>query len=452
MTQNNRANRLSEIATLPGEDRRARLLQALDAYDDALRFRRPENAPLDYATTQINLSLLFTRLASLQGGDRLHYLVAGFASAQEGARFFQALHHAPYARSANDQLRQTIGEIITAGKELAQTSRWHELLNLADELDKALPLEDRRDAVSNQEDSSAAQLHNGYGILRDARTSYHAATASRDDQISQAVATAKSVSVLFRELAGIGRDKAEHDYARSLGSLELAREIDRETGRAFHLAQWVRDVTGVEFVELEDADEWSPRVAHLVHLAARYERDENWEGAIGAYQQACELAGTARSDKELARSAEVGFRLALCLKQAGRWTEALKQQETNVAAYKKLDDVMGKANAYMEIGHIYQMMNLYDPALLYYGEAYYLYRQAAEEAGDEDTRQTTRRGMANAKESLGNLEFQLKLLPGGMTDLEEARALYLDLGMPGKAAIIARTLEDTPVMQGGRHA
>ncbi len=41
MTQNNRATLLSEIASLPGEDRRARLLAALAAYDEALLFRGP---------------------------------------------------------------------------------------------------------------------------------------------------------------------------------------------------------------------------------------------------------------------------------------------------------------------------------------------------------------------------------------------------------------------------
>jgi tetratricopeptide (TPR) repeat protein len=241
-------------------------------------------------------------------------------------------------------------------------------------------------------------------------------------------------------------------YATALRALEQARLNDRRTGEAFHLTQWVRDVTGFEFVELEDADEWPPRVTYLVHLAARHELDQNWEAAIYAYQQTCELLDHAGSDQGLARSAEVGFHLALCLKQAGRWSEALKQQEANAAAYKKLGNPEGKANAYMEIGHIYQMMNLYDPALLYYGEAYYLYRQVAEEAEDETTRQTAQQGMANAKESLGNLEFQLKVLPKGIADLEDARKLYLDLDMPSKAAIIAQTLEDAQVTQGGHHA
>lgn len=44
-----RANLLSDLASLPGEDRRQRLSDALAAYDDALRFRRPDNAPYSKA-------------------------------------------------------------------------------------------------------------------------------------------------------------------------------------------------------------------------------------------------------------------------------------------------------------------------------------------------------------------------------------------------------------------
>ncbi len=70
MTQNNRANILSDLATLPGEDRRERLYAALAAYDDALRYRRPDNAPLDYATTQNNRANILSELATLPGEDR----------------------------------------------------------------------------------------------------------------------------------------------------------------------------------------------------------------------------------------------------------------------------------------------------------------------------------------------------------------------------------------------
>ena len=67
-TQNNRAVLLSDLASLPGEDRGARLRQALTAYDEALALRR--DVPLDYAQTQNNRAVLLRDLASLPGEDR----------------------------------------------------------------------------------------------------------------------------------------------------------------------------------------------------------------------------------------------------------------------------------------------------------------------------------------------------------------------------------------------
>lgn len=238
-------------------------------------------------------------------------------------------------------------------------------------------------------------------------------------------------------------------YDQALQALETARQVDKATGRVFELAKWVREASGYEFVELEEADRWPPRLAYLVHLAGRYERDENWAAAIDAYRQARALLDPNKGEEELRRYTELGFRLGLCLKQDGRWPEALEQQEENVSGYKELGNPYGKASAYLEIGHIYEMMNIYDLALLYYGEAYYLYQQAIEEDRDEAVCQLAQRGMADAKEALGDLEFQLKVLPQALTDLEEAAKLYITLDMPGKAAIIRQTLERAQVPAGG---
>jgi tetratricopeptide (TPR) repeat protein len=69
-TQNNRANLLRDLASVPGEDRGARLREALAAYDAALRYRTPETVPLDYAMTQNNRAVLLSDLASVPGEDR----------------------------------------------------------------------------------------------------------------------------------------------------------------------------------------------------------------------------------------------------------------------------------------------------------------------------------------------------------------------------------------------
>ncbi len=239
------------------------------------------------------------------------------------------------------------------------------------------------------------------------------------------------------------------EYGRALQALELARQVDKATGGALEMAKWVREASCYEFVELEEVDRWPLRLAHLVHLAARYERDENWPAVIDTYRQARALLDHHKGEEELTRYTELGFRLGLCLKQDGRWLEASKQQEENVTGYKKLGKPYGKASAYLEMGHIYQMMNVHDLALLYYGEAYYLYQKASEEAREEAVRWSAQRGMADAKESLGNLEFQLKLFPRFLSDLVEAEKLYITLGMPGKAVIMRQTLESAQEPAGG---
>ena len=446
-TQNNRALLLSDLASLQGEDRSLRLDQALAAYDEALRFSRPENAPLDYAQTQNNRASLLIQLAALPGKDRRHYLFVAFSHAWEAGKLFSAMQHMSYEQLAVTQILKILQEIVLDGKGLAQRRKWDDLLNLTQQFEEMLSL--KSGTARYQGGQRSPDVH----MVREARASYQVDQVDGSNTILTTIRLAGETLNVLQEIASMGIiGTLRNKYSEALRVLELAREVDRQTGEAFQLAQWVRDVTGFEFVELEEADEWPPQVAHQMHLAARYERNQDWKAAISAYQQARELLGKAQSDKELARVTEVGFRLALCLKQTGRWTEALKLQEANAAAYKELGDVAGKANAYMEIGHIYQMMNLYDLALLYYGEAYYLYGQFAEEATDEPTRQTAQQGMANAKESLGNLEFQLKMLPKSVADLEDARKLYLDLGRPGKAALITQTLEEAMSQQGGRHA
>jgi tetratricopeptide (TPR) repeat protein len=342
------------------------------------------------------------------------------------------------------------GGVVEFGKRLVAQGRYHDTLHLTTRLTEEVERIER-DANRVYESPLSPKEAEIHRIFRESPPTYQ--TLIRYDQ--QVLETVGLIKSILSVIAGVATARIDgvptQDYDAALQALELGRQVDKTTGQAFHLAQWVRETSGVEIVELEDAEDWPPRVAYLVHLAARHERDENWQAAIGIYRQACEILSSAKSQKELARSSEIGFRLALCLKQAGRWSEALKQQEANIAAYRKLGDSAGKANAYMEIGHIYQMMNLFDPALLYYGEAYYLYLQAAEKPGDEASRRSARHGMANAKESLGNLEFQLKVLPKGGSDLEQARQLYLDLGIPGKAAIIGQTLETAQAISGGKH-
>ncbi|MFN8523566.1 MAG: hypothetical protein U0821_10765 [Chloroflexota bacterium] len=94
---------LRDLAGEGGEDRRARLEEALGAYAEALRFRTAERAPLQYATTQNNRGNVLRDLAGEGGEDRRARLEEALGAYAEALRFCTAEHrpreHANVSRS-----------------------------------------------------------------------------------------------------------------------------------------------------------------------------------------------------------------------------------------------------------------------------------------------------------------------------------------------------------------
>ena len=95
-----RATLLSAIAALPDEDRGERLLQALDAYDQALIYRTLEAAPLAYAMTQGNLANLYAELAELPGQEVHARQRESVRAVITALHFFVRTNHAPYIAQA----------------------------------------------------------------------------------------------------------------------------------------------------------------------------------------------------------------------------------------------------------------------------------------------------------------------------------------------------------------
>ncbi len=79
---------------MPGEDRAARLRQALAAYDEALDKLR--DVPLAYATTQNNRAVLLTDLATLPGEDRAARLRQALADIASALHIFEQMQQAQY--------------------------------------------------------------------------------------------------------------------------------------------------------------------------------------------------------------------------------------------------------------------------------------------------------------------------------------------------------------------
>jgi tetratricopeptide (TPR) repeat protein len=75
-----------EYSTFYQSDPRTCLRRAIAAYEQALRFRTPDAAPLDYATTQNNLGLAYLRLAAHeQPAENLRRAIAAY---EQALRFY----------------------------------------------------------------------------------------------------------------------------------------------------------------------------------------------------------------------------------------------------------------------------------------------------------------------------------------------------------------------------
>ncbi len=118
----NLANALARLANLPGEERRARLLAALAAYDEALQHYRPDTAPLAFAMTQANLALLFLDLSTFPDEDRKEQFLKAIQSTTTALLIFSQVGHEPYAQHTAQQLRRISEQ---AGPEFA--GFWQEL-------------------------------------------------------------------------------------------------------------------------------------------------------------------------------------------------------------------------------------------------------------------------------------------------------------------------------------
>jgi len=127
MTQNNRANRLSDLATLPGEDRRQRLADALAAYDAALEHYRPDTAPLDYAMTQNNRATILSDLATLPGQDRRQRLYDALAAYDEALKYRRP-DTAPLEYAGTQNNRATILSDLATLPGEDRRARWLQAL------------------------------------------------------------------------------------------------------------------------------------------------------------------------------------------------------------------------------------------------------------------------------------------------------------------------------------
>jgi DNA-directed RNA polymerase specialized sigma24 family protein len=135
--------------------------------------------------------------------------------------------------------------------------------------------------------------------------------------------------------------------------------------------------------------------------------------------------------------AKVKFRIAICSKKLGNWTDALQKQFEAAKVFSQLHMHYWKGEAYYQIADIYQMMNIYDYALLYYREAFFQHREAFEKVPPAE-KTMVRKAMAKALVPLGKLEFQLNITNPALEHLCKASEIY---------EVLKKTNEQNEILQ-----
>lgn len=175
----------------------------------------------------------------------------------------------------------------------------------------------------------------------------------------------------------------------------------------------------------------TPVLAQKMHEARLLMSQEKFGEAVKRFSDAVLLLDEMELTKECKRQrATILFLRGFCLRKQGFWEEALQDQDQSFHLFEELRDYVGEAHTFLEMGHLFEVMNNYEDARLHYMDAYRLYRRA------ED-----KHGMALASENLGRLEYRVRMFAQAVQNLEEARRLYISVGDRVRATTIDSDLE-----------
>jgi len=376
--QNNLANTYVSLVT---GDKSENLERALVYYQEALRTLPPETSPLLWAGIQNNMGLAYNQRLH---GDHTENLRQAIASYQ------QSLHVYTKESSPGDWLRVTTN-LSTAYSEIGN---WSE--------------------AKTQAASVLQAFHGATGDSLDAIVPWYqrlGELAIQNQDFEFATRVFSEAAYLF-ELRGekvptIIRDRIT--------------ELRKQLGDDRFVIIWA-EVQGI----------LTPALAQTLQDARQLMSQEHFGKAAEKLASALEVLAGAEETSELHRQrATILFLRGLCLRKQERWEEALKDQEQSSRLFDKLKDYLGEAHTFLEMGHLFEVMNSYEDARLHYMDAYRLYRRAQD-----------RRGMALASENLGRLEYRVRMLPQAVQDLEEAKQLFMSLGDQAKATSIESDLQD----------
>lgn len=379
MLQNNIANIYASLRT---GDKAENIEQAIAHYEDALKFRSIESYPLDWAATQKNLALAFIHRSR---GDHAENLKHAIVCYEQALRIYTK-ENSPY-----DWLLVSTN-LSTA---YAEIGKWPESKAQA----TAILLSFQNTILEVEYLKSLLSWYQRLGELAIQNQDLEFATCVFADvahrfelQDSEVPDSIRIKLVELREQLGYDRFVIIYAEAQGLLRSDFAQSL-KEARQLMSQEQF-----------REAADSLSNALSLLLAMKAT----ENWKR----------------------QRATVLFLRGFCLRKQELWENALQDQNDSFLLFDQLHDFEGEAHTFLEIGHLYEVMNNYEDARLHYMDAYRLYRRAEDKLG-----------MASASENLGRLEYRVRMFSQSVQDLEEARSLYILMGDRTKAAIIESDLD-----------
>jgi tetratricopeptide (TPR) repeat protein len=395
---------------------------AIHFFHRALEFFGVETYPVEYATIQNNLANTYVLL---NRGDKAENIERAIAHYREALRVHPP--DSPFVASSLHNLGVVLSEhaqVLGDRKEYAQA-----IEVLQQSLAQTPPASPDWLRVA----SSLIKVYVEVGNWRKAKSLSSNVLARTGTDFS-------SLETLLPWYQGLG------DLAIQNQDPEFAARVFAEAIHRFEIqSKKVPDTLNNRLLELREqlGDDrfvliWAevqgvltPVLAQKMHEARQLMSQEQFGEAVNRFSDALSLLGEMELTKECKRQrATILFLRGFCLRKQGLWEEALQDQDQSFQLFEELRDYVGEAHTFLEIGHLFEVMNNYEDARLHYIDAYRLYRRAE-----------NKHGMALASENLGRLEYRVRMLSQAVQDLEEARRLYISIGDRTKAATIDSDLD-----------
>ena len=458
-------------------DRAENLELAIALYHQALEVYTPDAFPYEWATTQNNLGAAYSNRIRGERAENLERAIAAYQSAlsvytreafpQSWANVQNNLGNVYLSRIRGDQtenLEKAIAAFQTALTVITREAFPQDWAAIQSNLGKAYiqrklgdPMENLKTAIFSYQ--NALQVYTRESFPRDwLKVTTNLSTAYAEiGNWSEAKEVAITILQTFQAAtADVESVEALTPWYQHFGELaiqnkdlEFATRIFAETAYRFELQgvkvpdvicnqlNELRELVGEEHFSITWAEVrgvLTPLIAQTLHDARNLMRKEQFGEAFDKLSTALEMLSEtqAKNTEELNKQqATILFLRGFCLRKQGDWETALKDQEQSFKLFENIRDFFNTARVLLEMGHLYEVMNNYEPARIYYMDAYRHSRRAKD-----------KRGMASASEQLGRLEYRVRMFPQAVKDLEEARKLYISVGESTKATAIASELED----------